>query len=468
MITSFTFQVLSKSVRASQDPKLREIQDITRMCYNELQDSHIKQFCDLIETYCTHVDDFSSPLLTGDKLRLFGKRSAKELAEESLLETKRKEFLDIYIECYSDDFESTLESQWDTASSSTSTILSRLVKEPRKICFYPNATFEITFNCGNKFSQGQIALLARMPSVTEIKEFSPIPIYVAPDGCKTFPSTIDHETLIHLGWHLENITKCREHIVSLSHGIDAKRRQYGLRHRIASTIHAAMGQDLEYVVTKVTDKSNDPIYNLWDKEQAVVLLSRTNYAKNIIFVGDKKITSKALSELLIKRSQYTEYTNSMLKTLSTKSNNYDSIQSLNLNLYPYRAIDFEIPSNSCGFVYLLQSLSPYMQHSTYIGETNNLIRRVREHNQLRGSKSTNNPLLLPWALVCFITGFKSNSDSVQKLFELSWKIERDNFKTRYKRILSTEEICNISKRIMQMFRNEELRYIQCCTFNTII
>jgi hypothetical protein len=76
--------------------------------------------------------------------------------------------------------------------------------------------------------------------------------------------------------------------------IQAKRVQYGLKHRIGTTIHAAMGQDLPFVVTKVSDL--DPKFSIWDKEQIVVLLSRTNYCKNIIFIGNKKETIQALAK----------------------------------------------------------------------------------------------------------------------------------------------------------------------------
>jgi predicted GIY-YIG superfamily endonuclease len=467
MLTSFSFRILLKSVRASQDSNLQEIQNITRMNYNELQPLHILRFRYLIETYCTHVEDFNNPLLTVEKLRLFGKVSAKRVAEESLLKAKHNEFRDTLIECISEDFESTLESQWEVASATTTAVLSRKVKEPRKLCFYPYATFEITFNDYENFSQGQIALLANMPTEQEIKDFSPISIYVAPDGCKTFPSSINHETLVQQGWCVKKMTKCREHSVYLGNGIEAKRRQYGLRHRIASTIHAGMGQDLQHVVTRVTDKTGDPNYHLWDKEQVVVLLSRTNYAKDIIFVGDKKMTSKALSDLLTKRSQYTEYTSYMLTVLSTCEENIVHTKSLNLKFYPYRAIDFEIPYNTCGYVYLIKSLSPYMQQTTYIGETNNIVRRIQEHNKLRGSNSTNNALLLPWALVCFVTGFSLSSSTVRKQFEQLWKIERNNLKNRYRRNLSLQEMCNAGKLVMEKYKNEELRFIECCSFESL-
>ena len=89
MVTSFSFQLLSRSVRASRDPNLQEIQQLTRLTYNELQDSHIVRFRHLIKNCCTFVDNFNDPLLTSEKLRMFGKRSAKIIAEESLLRKKK-------------------------------------------------------------------------------------------------------------------------------------------------------------------------------------------------------------------------------------------------------------------------------------------------------------------------------------------------------------------------------------------
>ena len=46
------------------------------------------------------------------------------------------------------------------------------MKEPARLCFYPYAAYEITFNCGSDFSQGQIALLAKMPTLEEIENWN--------------------------------------------------------------------------------------------------------------------------------------------------------------------------------------------------------------------------------------------------------------------------------------------------------
>ena len=89
MLSSFTFKVLNYSVGASRDKYLQEIQNISRMSSNKLQPTDISRFRYLIEICCTFVNNFDDPIITTDKLRLFGKRSAKVLTEERLLTSKR-------------------------------------------------------------------------------------------------------------------------------------------------------------------------------------------------------------------------------------------------------------------------------------------------------------------------------------------------------------------------------------------
>ena len=110
------------------------------------------------------------------------------------------------------------------------------------------------------------------------------------------------------------------------HGIQSKRRKYGLTHWIAATIHAGMGQDLPAIVTKVTALLGDPDYALWDKAQLIVLISRTHYAKDIYFVGEPKKTSAALADLFLQdkpstQTIYLTYASSCALILKQFSNN---------------------------------------------------------------------------------------------------------------------------------------------------
>ena len=61
---------------------------------------------------------------------------------------------------------------------------------------------------------------------------------------------------------------------------------------------------------------NDPLFRLWDKGQLVVILSRTKSAKHTIFVGNKADTIDSLKSILIKRPQWCDYIEQVLKLVT--------------------------------------------------------------------------------------------------------------------------------------------------------
>jgi len=67
---------------------------------------------------------------------------------------------------------------------------------------------------------------------------------------------------------------------SLKNKIQAKRKQYGLRHQVTRTIHAAMGDTLISIAMEIS--LNDPQFRLWDKGKLVVILSRTKRISKIL------------------------------------------------------------------------------------------------------------------------------------------------------------------------------------------
>jgi hypothetical protein len=66
-----------------------------------------------------------------------------------------------------------------------------------------------------------------------------------------------------------------------------------------------MGAELDKLVTAVSKQNKD--YGLWEKEQVMVILSRTKQARDLIFVGDQNDTLDALCELIQINSQYSKY-----------------------------------------------------------------------------------------------------------------------------------------------------------------
>ena len=250
----------------------------------------------------------------------------------------------------------------------------------------------------------------------------------------------------------------------LTYGLAAKRKQYGLRHRIASTIHSGMGQDLEYVITKVTPEAVNADYCLWEREQVVVLLSRTHFAKNIIFVGPPKQTLDALVHVLRKPSQYSDYMEYLLDRLCATGGGTRKLV-IDQHAHPLRRMDIDISQDTSGFVYLLVSLKD--RKSTYVGQTGNMIRRLREHNSGFGALSTSNPSLRPWALMGYIIGFDGSSTDQRKYYEAAWQNRLRTLREKKRRLLTPDDVADQAViLIRQTQKDGVLRYVKHSTFNS--
>lgn len=66
-----------------------------------------------------------------------------------------------------------------------------------------------------------------------------------------------------------------------------------------------MGDTLIKMATEISKTNKE--YKMWDKGQLVVLLSRTKKASDSIFVGDKDHTLATMKDILMKKTQWTDY-----------------------------------------------------------------------------------------------------------------------------------------------------------------
>jgi hypothetical protein len=209
--------------------------------------------------------------------------------------------------------------------------------------------YEVTFNDSDKFSQLQIAVLAIMPTAEDVQQFRDIKVLVAPAGCKTVPEFYrDLAALEHHVWKQRVVRMAPERVQTVwSKGLKAKRQQYGLKHRVASTVHARMGAEFNKLVTLVSKQNKD--YGLWEKEQVMVILSRTKRAREVIFVGDQNDTLDALCELIQINLQFSEYMAHLLDQLCG-ANGSSEFRCIDYGNHPYRPINVEKSQDSTGFV----------------------------------------------------------------------------------------------------------------------
>lgn len=69
--------------------------------------------------------------------------------------------------------------------------------------------------------------------------------------------------------------------------------------------------------------------------------------------------------------------------------------------------------DSDDYVYMLRSLNPKYPNRTYIGYTNNLKRRIRQHNGLIKGGAKYTRVGRPYKIVCYISGFPNRSSALQ-------------------------------------------------------
>ena len=94
---------------------------------------------------------------------------------------------------------------------------------------------------------------------------------MAPPGTKDieFDQAADKEYYLSIGFKEAKVGIAPELIHYLANNTQSQRKQYGLKHSVTSTIHAAMGDTLIRMATELS--MSDPNFRLWDKGQLVVL-----------------------------------------------------------------------------------------------------------------------------------------------------------------------------------------------------
>ena len=245
-----------------------------------------------------------------------------------------------------------------------------------------------------------------------------------------YDSNFSKQHYIDIGFSEEKIGVGNEYNQALPNNMQARRKQYGLKHYVSATIHAAMGDTLPYMATTISN--NDPNFNLWDKGQLIVILSRTKVAKNSIFVGPKTETLNAFRQLLTTRTQWTDYIEEVLEliTLNSESNDSDipSTRVMTPELYPFRISDFSLPTDESGYVYMLVSI----RHPdfAYIGTTKCLRSRLVLHNSGVGAIETAPAHLRPFGLYAYVCGFGGQRSDLRYNIETRWKQECNFLKER--------------------------------------
>ena len=104
-----------------------------------------------------------------------------------------------------------------------------------------------------------------------------------------------------------------------------------------------MGGNFGKIASYVYDDSING-FRLWERGQVIVLLSRVHTSKDLIFVGDKTLTSRTLLEILSLPSPYDSHLQYISKHLTNPSS-YDMPSIINVTKpTPVQLYSLECPN----------------------------------------------------------------------------------------------------------------------------
>ena len=422
IITCFTMVKLETPVRCAGDESFIKLQELLRLHHSKYTTDNISELKELLRTVPRYVQNWESTDIDNNTYRLYGKKNPAIEATKNYINSIKSTISASNIrEKKAVDIEKVRNSHrdWLPAQSSTSKILSRKVKEPDTLLFFKNAIYEFTHNLDDKYSQSQMAILYDLPNNNELQSNRKIEVLAAPPGLHDIDvnSTLSKEDYIEKGFYSIKVVISPIRTQKISNYIQAQRKQYALKHRITSTIHAAMGDTLRKVAIQVIGENCE----LWDKAQIIVALSRTKLGKDIIFVGNMEETINSIITLVQTRNQWTDYMESILNLVTLKipseeeTNNVMIPPLLTTEAFPYRICDIALPQCKSGFVYFL--ISVRTRNFTYIGECKCIITRLRNHNSGYGSASTAPANKRPYAIFGYIAGFNNSNKSFRRFIE---------------------------------------------------
>jgi predicted GIY-YIG superfamily endonuclease len=399
---------LKHFVRAAADPILQECLRIFDKV--DITTEEAERFADAVVNNATHYASFAD--VPEGAIRILPKRNSVNAAVKQAIESKRGDpNIKLFEFPAMDEVDSGVGSWRETVDRTVIRKLNNEVYEEENLVVYVGAVVRLTYNENNarvKFSQGQAAkVISVNPDNMSIR------VQLAPPGVTDY----DHFAP---DWP-EVVLQQRysQPVVVGTRLTKARRKQFPICHLVASTVHRVQGATLRNVVTKLT--LDDPDYTLWENNMLVVLISRTERLKDLGFVGDRSTTRKALVAAAMIRSPYKRHVNERLRALDIMTDEPRRI--ITNEFHPYCPRQVIVPDTDGGFVYLLVSGKEH--NVTYIGQTCNLVRRIREHNNGYGSVITNNVKLMPWLLLAFISGFPETGSDLERQrhreeFESQW------------------------------------------------
>jgi predicted GIY-YIG superfamily endonuclease len=147
----------------------------------------------------------------------------------------------------------------------------------------------------------------------------------------------------------------------------------------------------------------------------------------MIIIGERTYVLNHLWHLITTPTQWTQQMERTMHMLTINSDEEDTPARYILDIgtvHPFKLCDVSIPSDNTGFVYLLCSTSD--ANYSYIGQCEQLDKRLDDHNSGNGAFGTSDYTKRPFHVAGFITGLKHYDETMRMSLEHHWQDNRDH------------------------------------------
>ena len=477
MLTTFKVLQLEKHVRCADDDDLRQVQELLRQA--DVDDQEVETFKDLFRNRIPHQFVSTWSEVPEHSLKVLPTKEAvsKEIRRYERRIQRTRNDVQVYTSL---DMVEKGAHRWTKADARAVSNLNYRCLEPQSLCLHVGAVMRLTYNSTIPlFSQGQLCVLTALPppmprvvfedlsdaqreQLRRERSSERITVRLFPPGVRKLGTREEMER-----WPEVQIKRRESIPCDIDRGRStAKREQWPFAYWTASTIHKIIGETCGSVATQISD--SDKVYQLWEKNMLLVLLSRTRSIDDLWFVAPNGMESTltAMATILRRKNHTAQFVDQTLNSVNAISDEVTDIVETG-----YVQLSTGIPPHTLGYVYLIVSC----EHPdvAYVGETSNIRRRIAEHNSSGGSKFTKNCDYSPFAVLTLVTGFPGNAGSsdrnVRKLnktarrrFEKEWHKAQTYISAR-RHSANAIESETVGRNVFSDFKKEwpELTWIQC-------
>lgn len=250
IIMAYRLIKLNESIRA-EEPEMKRICQIARMPAADLKANPalLNRLEELLSSHATWVDNWEDVRIPEETIRVFARRKVALAEVSRCLNNLRQKFEmshqpHIVAKCEDEISGTESHSGWQPSNSKTSSLLSQRIHEPELLLLFEGGVYEATRNLQNQgISYGQMLILTEVPDRSTVRNGDSITFLCAPNGLKQIPVLKDAAVLKNQGWTEKKISSSPTQPKFLGHGqkMKGRRKQYPIKHKIATTIHAIMG-----------------------------------------------------------------------------------------------------------------------------------------------------------------------------------------------------------------------------------